>query len=95
MYLPLSATDIDIRKYDEEKEEIGGYEGTDAKINIVQKIDHDGEVNRARYQPQNPNIIATMTVSGDVYIFDRTKHSSNPMGTCNPQIKLKGHTKEG
>ncbi|KAG5513743.1 hypothetical protein PMAC_000781 [Pneumocystis sp. 'macacae'] len=95
VYLPLSATDIDIRKYDEEKEEIGGYEGTDAKINIVQKIDHDGEVNRARYQPQNPNIIATMTVTGDVYIFDRTKHSSNPMGTCNPQIKLKGHTKEG
>ncbi|KAG4306495.1 hypothetical protein PORY_000483 [Pneumocystis oryctolagi] len=95
VHLPLSATDIDIRKYDEDKDEIGGYEGTDAKINIVQKIDHEGEVNRARYQPQNPNIIATMTVNGDVYIFDRTKHSSNPMGTCNPQIKLKGHTKEG
>ncbi|KAG4301974.1 hypothetical protein PCK1_001950 [Pneumocystis canis] len=95
VHLPLSAADIDIRKYDEEKEEIGGYEGTDAKINIVQKIDHDGEVNRARYQPQNPNIIATMTVSGDVYIFDRTKHPSNPVGICNPQIKLKGHKKEG
>lgn len=47
--------------------------------------------------PQNPNLIATKTVSGDVYIFDRTKHASDPSpdGVCRPDIKLKGQKKEG
>jgi histone-binding protein RBBP4 len=47
--------------------------------------------------PQNPNLIATKTVSGDVYVFDRTKHSSEPGtdGICRPDIKLKGQKKEG
>jgi len=47
--------------------------------------------------PQNPNIIATKAVSGDVFIFDRTRHSSqpNPDGICRPEITLKGHSREG
>ena len=67
------------------------------RITVVQKIPHDGEVNRARYMPQKPDIIATKTVKGDVYIFDRTKHPMKPTGevVCNPELKLKGHTKEG
>ena len=75
----------------------GGYGGAECKINIIQKINHDGEINRARYMPGNPDIIATRTVHGPVYIFDRTKHTSvpNPDGKCNPDIKLVGHTKEG
>lgn len=36
------------------------------KINIDIKIKHDGEVNRARYMPQNPHIIATRTPFKDV-----------------------------
>ena len=67
----------------------------EVKFNIIQKIDHKGEVNKARYQPQNPNIIATMCTDGRVMIFDRSKHSSVPSGTVNPQIELLGHTKEG
>ena len=64
---------------------------------MIQKINHDGEVNRARYMPKNPNIIATRTVFGPVYIFDRTRHTSTPSsdGVCNPEIKLIGHEKEG
>jgi histone-binding protein RBBP4 len=64
-------------------------------MNIEQKIDHPGEVNKARYQPQNPNVIATMCVDGRVLIFDRTKHSSIPKGTVNPQAELIGHKEEG
>ncbi|KAJ3201969.1 Chromatin assembly complex, subunit 3, partial [Dinochytrium kinnereticum] len=77
--------------------EYGGYGATDSKIQVVQKINHDGEVNRARYMPQNPNIIATRTVYGPLYIFDRTRHPSVPTadGVCNPEIKLMGQTKEG
>ncbi|KAK4189660.1 WD40-repeat-containing domain protein [Podospora australis] len=88
--------------YDEDRGEIGGY-GSKAssgeppviKFNITQKIDHPGEVNKARYQPQNPDIIATLSIDGKVLIFDRTKHSSTPTGTPNPQIELVGHTLEG
>ena len=65
------------------------------KFTIVQKIDHKGEVNKARYQPNNPNIIATMCTDARVMIFDRTKHSSMPTGVVNPQIELIGHQREG
>ncbi|KAI9676418.1 MAG: Histone acetyltransferase type B subunit 2 [Caeruleum heppii] len=96
-------TPPDVRDYDEEKEEIGGYgnsasagkEGAGIKFNIVQKIDHPGEVNKARYMPQNPNMIATMCIDGRVMIWDKTKHTSVPSGTPNPQIELIGHKKEG
>ncbi|KAJ1922071.1 Histone acetyltransferase type B subunit 2 [Tieghemiomyces parasiticus] len=58
--------------------EAGGYGAGQSRISIVQKIAHDGEVNRARYMPQKPDVIATKTVTGDVYIFDRTRHPLQP-----------------
>lgn len=88
--------------YDEERGEIGGYGNKAAsgevaaiRFNITQKIDHPAEVNKARYQPQNPDIIATLCVDGKILIFDRTKHSMQPTGTVNPQIELIGHKQEG
>ncbi|RKP06250.1 WD40-repeat-containing domain protein, partial [Thamnocephalis sphaerospora] len=77
--------------------EIGGYGGGECRFAISQKIPHDGEVNRARYMPQNPDIIATKTVSGEVFVFDRTRHPSQPAANavCAPEIRLRGHTKEG
>ncbi|EKD14733.1 uncharacterized protein L3040_002839 [Drepanopeziza brunnea f. sp. 'multigermtubi'] len=89
--------------YDEPRGEIGGYayrspQGTEhgaVRMTIEQKIDHPGEVNKARYQPQNPNMIATMAPGGRVLIFDRTKHSSNPKGVVSPDAELVGHTEEG
>lgn len=65
------------------------------KWSIVQKIDHPGEVNKARYCPQNPDLIATLAVDGRILIFDRTKHSFEPNGKVNPQISLEGHKQEG
>ena len=65
-------------------------------MQITQSINHTGEVNRARYMPQNPDLIATKTVMGEVYVFDRTKHPSQPIGNeCKPDITLRGHTKAG
>ncbi|CAO3599297.1 unnamed protein product [Absidia cylindrospora] len=62
-----------------------------ARMYMTQKINHPGEVNRARYQPDNPDIIATKTREGPVLIFDR----SNPVPNADPIIQLTGHTKEG
>lgn len=47
--------------------------------------------------PQNPCVIATKTPSSDVLIFDYTKHPSkpDPSGECRPELRLKGHQKEG
>ena len=108
-YLEIASVELpnpakpDAADYDEEKEEIGGYGGgtskkasnMEIKVSIIQKIDHKGEVNKARYQPQNPNIIATMCTDGRVMIWDRSKHPSLPPGHVNPQIELLGHSKEG
>ncbi|KAF9108879.1 CCR4-Not complex caf1 ribonuclease subunit Caf1 [Mortierella sp. GBA35] len=95
--LPSDSTPIDTRKFDDERGEVGGFGGTECKISVTQRINHEGEVNRARYMKQNPDIIATKTVMGDLFIFDRTRHPSQPAagGVCSPEIRLKGHTKEG
>ncbi|KAI8582186.1 hypothetical protein K450DRAFT_229448 [Umbelopsis ramanniana AG] len=72
--------------------------GGGAHVRITQKIPHEGEVNRARYQPTNPNIIATKTRTGDVLVFDRKRHASFPKDRdekCNPLLRLSGHDKEG
>lgn len=67
------------------------------QVQIIQQINHDGEVNRARYMPQNPFIIATKTVNAEVYVFDYSKHPSKPPldGACNPDLRLRGHNTEG
>src|SRR5437899_3015792 len=58
--------------------EFGGFGSVSGKIEIEIKINHEGEVNRARFMPQNATIIATKTPSSDVLIFDYTKHPSKP-----------------
>lgn len=92
-------TSPDLSELDEEKGEIGGY-GNARKpfdFKIIQKINHPGEVNKARYQPQNPDIIASLCVDGRVLIFDRTKHSIEPKadGTIKTEAQLIGHQQEG
>ncbi|KAL9275757.1 WD-40 repeat-containing protein [Drosera capensis] len=95
--LPLEDCENDARQYDDERNEYGGFSCANGKVQIIQQINHDGEVNRARYMPQNQFIIATKTVSAEVYVFDYSKHPSKPPldGTCNPDLRLKGHTTEG
>ncbi|EHB11403.1 Histone-binding protein RBBP4 [Heterocephalus glaber] len=88
---------FDPSHYDREKGEFGGVGSVSGKIAIEIKINHEAEVNRARYMAQNPCIIATKTPSSDVLIFDYTKHlfKSDPSGECNPDLHLHGHQKEG
>ncbi|EJU02832.1 chromatin assembly factor 1 subunit C [Dacryopinax primogenitus] len=87
---------LDSTDYDDEKGELGAHGSREARIRVTQKINHRHEVNRARYMPQNPDIIATQTTMGDIYIFDRTKHSNHPDadGECRPDIVLRGQTRE-
>lgn len=99
--LPNGEEQVDADKFDEERGEFGGHLGSGAgqacRITIVQKIPHEGEVNRARFMPQNPCVIGTKTVSGQVHIFDYTKHPSMPAAnaTVNPDLRLVGQTGEG
>lgn len=39
-------------QYDDERNEVGGYGAGQAKVSVIQQMNHDGEVNRARYMPQ-------------------------------------------
>jgi histone-binding protein RBBP4 len=66
------------------------------KNEITQKINHEGEVNKARYMPQKPDIIATLGIGGNCYIFDRTKHPNTPKDDeIHAEMRLTGHTDEG
>lgn len=90
---------LDHTSYNDETGELGGHTlaATQPRIQVTQRINHPGEVNRARYMPQNPDLIATKAVSGEVLVWDRTKHSSDPdrTGAIKPDIRLVGQTKEG
>ncbi|XP_051146858.1 LOW QUALITY PROTEIN: WD-40 repeat-containing protein MSI3-like [Andrographis paniculata] len=65
------------------------------KVDIVQKMRVDGEVNRARCMLQNQAIIAAKTNGMDVYVFDSTKQPDEKGNACKPDLTLKGHNKEG
>lgn len=47
--------------------------------NLVNEISirfPSGDCNRARYMPQNPDVICAASSDGSVYVFDRTKHGT-------------------
>ena len=90
---PAGKTTIDDNDDDADEGAYGAHSG---KIDIVQQINHAGEVNRARYAPHNPNLIATKSPSDKVYIFDKTRHPSKPVDqTFRPDLILAGHECEG
>jgi histone-binding protein RBBP4 len=78
--------------YGAERGEAGGFGGAHGKVHVVQQINHDGEVNRARAMPQEKFLIATKTVSAEVFVFDYSKHPSKPNadGVCAPDLRLLG-----
>ena len=75
----------------------GGYGAAFGALEIVQAINHTGEVNRARYMPGNSSIIASKTTNAEVWLFDRTAHvaKANRASQCRPDYRLTGHEKEG
>lgn len=103
-YLQIAHIDIpdqeapNLAELNEERGEVGGYGNAKKpfEFKVVQKINHPGEVNKARYQPQNPDIIASLCVDGKVLVFDRTKHPIQPKGdSIKSEAELVGHEKEG
>ena len=99
MRFPLPCTeDPDKRNREGETGIAGtGFAGKENKFRIETAIPHEGEVNKARYMPQQSNVIATTTPSGEVHIFDYFKHPSKPgqRDKAKPELVLVGHTKEG
>jgi len=74
----------------------GGSQERTGRVDIKMKIPHKGEVNRARYMPQNHFHVATRGPDPEIYVWDLTKHESFSVETnFTPQITLKGHEKEG
>lgn len=65
------------------------------QVEISQKIRVDGEVNRARCMPQNPTLVGTKTSSCEVYVFDYVKQAAKQQDGCDPDLRLRGHDKEG
>jgi histone-binding protein RBBP4 len=94
--LPSPDAELKVTGFDEERGELGGYGGSLAKVEISMKINHPTEVNRARYCPGNPFLLATKTASSDVLLFDYSKHPSIPTDDAvRPALTLVGHKKEG
>lgn len=87
--------------YNAEKQEFELSQASCPKLKVIQQINHRGDVNRVKYMPQNPNVLATANNLGDVNIYERTKHSSlkrhqlsadEGAGIASPEICLKGIT---
>lgn len=63
------------------------------KLDRLQTINHDGDVNKLIYMPQNPDVIASANNVGDVLIYNRTKHATinlvrTSTNSSNPQLRL-------
>lgn len=77
----------------EDVDELGQF-FSDSKFRTLQKIPVKDEVNRAKYNPQIPNLIAARSDSEDVCLYDYTRHLSKSKEP-NPDLVLKGHEKGG
>ena len=96
--LPLDDSPVDNSEYVDNANDANGLGQATEKqrIDMELKINQTGEVNRARYMPQIPHIIATKAISGYINIFDYHKHPNTPLDERErPELILKGHEKEG
>lgn len=92
--LPLPTSEIDLRT--EEDGEVKNHSKPGSIIHYKTRIRHDGEVNRARYMPQNSKMVATKSPSENVYVFNTSKHPEFPVDDAvRPHYKCTGHNSEG
>ncbi|KAF8821152.1 RbAp48 [Cardiosporidium cionae] len=101
MSLP-SSTDVVTEKIFSERKDYYGFSfGNEncRKFDIEARYSHEGEINRARYLPQDYRKIATKSISGDVLLYsinERTLSESIEEGyVLGEDLRLTGHTKEG
>lgn len=84
--LPKEGTDWMHIKEDGEPDEANSRK----RVQIEKRFPHEGEVNRARHCKANPNLVATKSPTGNIYIYDVSKESgTGPVSTCH------GHSDEG
>jgi histone-binding protein RBBP4 len=91
--LPLPQTVIDVRTTDE-----NGHPRVVQDIPSIhyrKRINHDGEVNRARYMPQNSSIVATKSPNKTVFVFNLDLHPELPSNDVKSEHECHGHTSEG
>ncbi|KAL6452394.1 HAT2 Histone acetyltransferase type B subunit 2 [Candida maltosa Xu316] len=62
--------------FNPEKEELELSTSSVNKPKVLQKFNHLGDVNKVKYMPQKPNIIASANNLGDLVIYERTRHKS-------------------
>ena len=66
------------------------------KIQVYSMVLHEGQVNRARYNPFKHNLIATKSSTGDVFVHNYFEHSKEGKPEASyTRIKLVGHDSEG
>jgi histone-binding protein RBBP4 len=78
--------------------ELGDYNNAvSRKVKTWFRINHDGEVNRARCMPSDEFIVATKTPHAEVHVFDISMRPSMPEenSSSDPDFRLLGHKKEG
>ncbi|SSD60932.1 probable Histone acetyltransferase type B subunit 2 [Saccharomycodes ludwigii] len=95
-FLKIAAIDLpeevikDECNNDNEKDDDTEAGSTHSKIKIVKKFAHEEEVNRARYMPQNTDLIATINGSGTVFLYDKSKNKQEALVS-----KFVAHTENG
>ncbi|KAF8003907.1 hypothetical protein HF325_001355 [Metschnikowia pulcherrima] len=85
--------------YNAEKAEFELPTVSKTKVRVLQLINHHGDVNKLRYMPQNPDILASANNVGDVCVYNRTKHSTikklgEELKVNEPQLRLLNDTAE-
>ena len=60
-------------------------------------IKHEGEVNKARYNPLNPQVVASKSSTGSVYVHNYIHHSKEGKLLTENYLRLElvGHDQEG
>lgn len=76
--IPTDTAQMDARKYDDEKGELGGYGSFESKIQVLQRISHAGEVNRCARARAPPAPRARSSCAS----LQRSPHAAEPDGDC-------------
>ncbi|ODQ64648.1 WD40 repeat-like protein [Nadsonia fulvescens var. elongata DSM 6958] len=71
-----------------------GKQTIDTRLKVIKSLAHDGEVNRARYMPQNSKLVATMNGEGAAYVYN-IKSAPASSGVSTPLLKLQHHSDNG